>query len=491
MKALLRFFSLTTGTQICLALSQLLVLPLQLRLWGQATTSHWFVVLAIANLASVADLGLRMAGHSQLLASVRTGERTATEHIREVWAVTRLLIAGSTAVLAAVQLGSALANGRGPELWACAVTAATALDTLTIIRGMWLDTLGHFNQVEALFLGLVASRLVLSFAILLAHGQPALLASMMLLTGAAAAALQGRLMPVPPVLGLDAGGFRTIRWHTVALVRFVVAEPASNWVRLSLPVIVLSALATPRFTTTYVALRAIFGLARQVVSQLGRYASVSYVQRLAADPAGAQTLLIRFTLLSTLVGLAVACGVIADHARLMGVWLAGIDPATESLIALCFTAAAISYGYQVVAGVLMRSGDLAGVARRQYAYLIVSAAAAAGAYAAGSAELYLALLGLQELTIAGLFVGAASPRVLWASLGGFAIAAVLSTALWAAAALNAGELFATLSAVTLGSSLGLGGATVLVAAMAYAGLDLRLRRPSHRAVDAAASASRA
>ena len=491
MKALLRFFSLTTGTQFCLALSQLLILPLQLRVWGQATTSHWFVVLAIANLASVADLGLRMAGHSQLLASVRTGEQASTDHIRKVWALTRLLIAGSTAVLTAVQLGSALGSGRGAELWACAIAAATALDTLTIIRGMWLDTLGHFNAVEALFLGLVASRVVLSLAILLAHGQPPLLASMMLLTGGITVVLQGRLMPVPPVLRLDAGGFRAIHWETLAIVRFVVAEPASNWVRLSLPVVVLSALASPRFTTTYVALRAIFGLGRQVVSQLGRYASVSYVQRLASDPAGAQMLLIRFTLLSTLVGLAVACGVIADHARLIGVWLVGVEPGTESLIALCFTAAATSYGYQVVAGVLMRSGDLAGVARRQYIYLIVSAAAAACAYACGSVDLYLALLGLQELTIAGLFIGAASPRVVWASLTGFAIATVLSTTLWLAAAIGVEGLFATLSAVDLVSSFVVGASTVVVAMLAYVGLDLWLRRRSNWALEEASSASRA
>lgn len=478
MKALLRFFSLTTGTQICLALSQILVLPLQLRIWGQATTSHWFVVLAIANLASVADLGLRMAGHAQLVTSVRTGDQAASEHVREVWVLTRILVTGSTLVLAAAQLATSLGNDGGAELWAGAVTASIALDTLTIIRGMWLDTLGHFNRVEMLFLGLVASRIVLSCAILLAHGQPSLLSAMLLLTGIVALVLQGRVISIPAELRLFAGGLRGARWRSIAVVRFVVAEPASNWVRLSLPVVVLSDLSSPRFTTTFVALRAIFGLVRQVVNQLGRYASVSYVQRQADNPDGAQTLLIRFTLMSTLVGLAVACGVVADHARLLGLWLTGVEPGAESAIALCFAVTATSYGYQVVAGVLMRSGDLAGVARRQYAYLLVSALAVAAAYGFKSIPLYLALLGFQELTIAGLFVTAPSPRVRQASLAAFAIAALLVVGLWLAVVMDFGGLFATSSPLAVVSSLVVAAATTLVALLAYAGIDMRLR---HRA----------
>jgi hypothetical protein len=61
------FFSLTTITQLCLVANQIALLPLQLRVWGVDVATQWFTILYLVYLVSIADLGLRNAGHSQLL----------------------------------------------------------------------------------------------------------------------------------------------------------------------------------------------------------------------------------------------------------------------------------------------------------------------------------------------------------------------------------------------------------------------------------------
>jgi hypothetical protein len=52
----------------------------------------WFVVLASANLVNVADLGLRNAGHADLVASVQAGDQAATQAFRQIWLLTRGMI---------------------------------------------------------------------------------------------------------------------------------------------------------------------------------------------------------------------------------------------------------------------------------------------------------------------------------------------------------------------------------------------------------------
>ncbi len=475
MKNFLRFFSLTTATQFCLAVNQLVLLPLQLRVWGQEATSHWFVIIAVANLASVADLGLRMAGHAQLLSSVESADRIAELEFRRIWALTRVLIMGMTSVLIAGQVISSLIETGTFELWAAALTMATALDTALIVRGFWLDTLGHFVKVEALFLGMVSSRILLSILAMLAfHAGPGIIAYLTLVSAAAAVALQAYVLPEPRCLALLANGMRDLRWKSLGIVRFVVAEPASNWMRLSLPVIVLAAVSSPRFVTTYVALRAIFGMARQIVNQLGRYASIRYAQFVERDKAAAENVVIRFTLLSTLAGLAVSSGVIADHCRLFRLWLSSGDPETESLIALYFATGAIAYGYQVVAGVLMRCGDIVGIASRQYAYLIMGGLTAGIGWLSGSAVLYLLILAAQELLLAGLFVGAIGYRVLRSCLAGFALAAVVVLFMWTATEFNLGGLFTKISPAALGGSLAIAAAALVLALLVYVGIDFRI-----------------
>ena len=67
MSGALRFVSVATATQLLLVLNQLVLLPLQLRVWGSETTAHWNVALAAAALIMAADLGLRTTGHAALL----------------------------------------------------------------------------------------------------------------------------------------------------------------------------------------------------------------------------------------------------------------------------------------------------------------------------------------------------------------------------------------------------------------------------------------
>jgi hypothetical protein len=99
LKVFLQFFSITIGTQICLAVNQLVLLPLQLRIWGETTTAYWLVILAVANLCSVNDLGLRSIGHAQLLASVRQADSAGAAYFRQIWALTRGVMVAVTAIV--------------------------------------------------------------------------------------------------------------------------------------------------------------------------------------------------------------------------------------------------------------------------------------------------------------------------------------------------------------------------------------------------------
>lgn len=476
MKSFLRFLSLTTATQVFLLINQLVLLPLQLRIWGSDVTAHWFVITALANLASVADLGLRSAGHAQLLSSVQDGDEAARLEFRRIWALARTLVIVVTGVLLAFEVAASLRHGAAPQLWVAAVIVTLALDTLGIVRGMWLDSLGHFSTVELLFLAMVATRVLLSIVALLAfHAPPAVLAWIMLATAIGATVMQARVIRKPTSLALLAGGFSALRWRSLAVVRFVVAEPASNWMRLSLPVIVFAAISPPRFVTTYVALRAIFGLVRQVATQISRYASVSYVHRAMTNPDVADRIMSRSYLAITFVGIAMSSGVIMDHGRLLQIWLHGGDPRSESLISLSFAFGAVAYGYQVFAGVLMRSGDVVGVAKRQYVYLAASGMAAFVGYISGSGALYLALLAMQELLIAGLFAGVFT-RQLRSSLAIFGVGASLIIVLWVAADWDMGGWFTALTVRQMGISLLCGAASACAGLLACLLIDHRNNR---------------
>ena len=469
---LLRFLSLTTATQVCLLVNQLVLLPLQLRVWGHEDTSRWFLAIAIANLTTIADLGLRNAGHAQLVSSVRTGDAASRLEFCNIWALTRALVAGLTATFVGCLLLRSVWSGTAFSLWVCAVTVSVGLDTIIIIRGMWLDTLGYFNRVEALFLGMVASRFLLQIIALASfRAPPAIMGWIMLLTAAGGAMAQARLLPEPLSLSFLAGGFRDLRLRSLSMVRLTIAEPASSWVRMSLPVVVFSAISPPFLVTTYVAMRAIFGVARQVINQIARYASVGIARHGDINLAAAQRLAVRAILLSTALAVAVSCVTIADNGRLLGTWLNGGDPQLERMIALSFAVGAIAYGYQIAAGVLMRSGDLARVAKRQYAYLLAAGSAAIFARFTSSISVYLLLLAIQELLIAGLFIFTLGVRVSRIAIMVFIAALGLVGLMWIAATLNLGGLFDVLSASAIASSLGLAIVTATIAASLFVAVD--------------------
>ena len=493
MKTFLRFMSLTAATQLFLAVNQIVLLPLQLRVWGRDATAQWFVVVAIANLASIADLGLRNASHDHLLSSVQTGDEAAASGFRRTWALARALFIGLTTALIASQAVMAMRSGQHQGIWIYAVTLSFALETVVIVRGIWLDTLGHFNRVEAVYLAFVASRVVLSFAALLVfHAPPEAIAWIMLACSIAATAGQGWLLRQPKSLNFLAPGFGDLRWRALGVVRFVATEPAANWVRLSLPVVVLAAIASPLFVATFVAMRALFGMARSVISQLARYASVGYVLSVETDRAAAERLAIRYILTSTVVGVGVSSAIIADHGRIIGLWLNGADANTVGAIALSFAIGAAAYGYQVINVVLMRSGDVIGVAVRQYGFLAGAVIAAVVARLSASPVLYLGLLAAEELLIAGLFISALGPAVRRASITAFAVAVCLLVPLWFAAYFNAGGLFDAMRPAPLLASLAVAGAVSLIMVVQGFAIDRfgRISLRPHRMLTAGAASER-
>jgi hypothetical protein len=410
MKGFLRFLSLTSATQLCLLANQLLLLPLQLRIWGHETTAQWFVVLAVANIASIADLGLRYAAHAQLIAAVRATDTAAAKAFGGVWMLTRLLFVGVIFGLIAAQMLFQILSQQPAALWQPLLILALGLETLLIVRGAWLDSLGHFNRVEATYLAMAASRVTLAIAALAVFGAtPMALALIFLLTAIGAVAGQEYWLRRLPLLGGFAGKLRDIDRSTAAVIPLVASEPALNWLRLSLPVIVFAAIADPLFVTSYVALRAIIGMARQVTSQLARYASITYVRQAGGDRA--EQIALSAILACTLVGAGVAGLVLADHGRLLSLWLADAAPGAAGDIAASFAVTVAVLGYQVLNSILTRRGDIHGTARRNYVYIAASLAAAALAIVMHSIPAYLVLLALPEVIIALLYATAFGANV--------------------------------------------------------------------------------
>ena len=338
------------------------------------------------------------------------------------------------------------------------------LDTLTMVRGVWFDTLGHFNKIEALYLGMMASRVTLSLiALTVFRASPAALGYIMLATSTGWMVAQALLLRAPALLAFLAGSRRDLRWRSLEMVWSVISEPAANWIRISLPVVVFAVFAPPAFITTYVALRAVFASARQVIGQLARYTSVQYVQRLTHGKATADHAALRAIFACTVIGVAVSSAVIADQGRLLRFWLGARNVQAEALVTASFVIGAIAFGYQVVAGILIRSGDVMGVAKRQYVYLGVCAAGALFAVAAvRSTSIYLALLAAQELVIAALFITALGRHVQRGSIAAVAVACGALSLLWTVADLDPAHAFSTTSFGAMSGSI--------VAAMLTTGL---------------------
>lgn len=464
----LTFFALTTATQVCLLVQQVLILPLLLRVWGSDTAAAWFVALALANLAGLFDLGLRNAGHAELLAGETCG--TVDRRFRPVWALARLLVVGLTAVCVGGEM-------LGPDpLLAATLTLATALETLLVVRGTWLDTLGAVSKVEGVYFGLAASRIVLTVGVVAGlRAPPQAVACIMLGLMVVALWAQARLRPSAS-LGLLAGGVRDIDRSTIGLVRFALAQPAATWMRYSAPVLAVAAIAPPAFVTSFVALRAVFGLARQIVVQLARYASVRYVQH--CDPGAATAIAVRAILACTLIGIAVSSVVLADHGRALRLWFGEGLMQSEGLT-LAFGVGAIAFGHQVIAQVLTRTGRMATAAKRQYAYGLAAGLSVLWVLLlVPSVPLYLVLLALQDLFLAGLFVPALGAAVRRAALAAVSVAGLVLSGLLLLVAANPLDAFHALRPGSVAISL----LSVLVAIVLSTAAMLAIDRSTVRQV---------
>jgi len=105
MRKALNFLSLGVATQIFMALNQLLLLPLQLSVWGHNLTAEWYTAVAVGGLIGAADLGLRTARHKEILAHADGSGSTADErHYLGNWTAIRLLIATGFIVLFTINI---------------------------------------------------------------------------------------------------------------------------------------------------------------------------------------------------------------------------------------------------------------------------------------------------------------------------------------------------------------------------------------------------
>jgi hypothetical protein len=398
-----QFFSLTMLTQGVLLLNQVVLLPIQIRIWGHISTAHWYTMLAIATIVSVSDCGLRTAGHAELIryAHDPADEQAKTE-FQHLWAWIRILIFVVTITVIGLDLSYTCLYTKTPYfLWRAALVVGVALETIVYVRVMYLDSLELYRQAEAGYLLLAATRLCLAIATLtFFHSPPKVLAWIWCLSGLFAIAHQSTLCrrigllrllePMPPGLS-----FRTLR-----IAQYTMADPASGWMRAYVPVLVLSAIAQPVAVTIYVALRALFGTARQMILQLSRYASVQYVCLKESHQAAlAETQFTLCVLFAAFFASVITGIVVADNFRLASFWLVRSDPTLYAQIAITFGLASPLYAYQIMQALMLRHGKVNEIARRQYLYIVCLVVFSVVALLTKSVLLWLILILIAEVTI--------------------------------------------------------------------------------------------
>jgi hypothetical protein len=436
MRKFFQFFSLTILTQGVLVLNQIALLPLQIRIWGHASTAYWCATLALATLTNVADFGLRTAGHAGLIRYAHNpADEQAKTEFQHLWAWIRILICVATIALIAVDLlYNCLYAKTSYPWWRAALTIAVALETTLGIRIFYLDSLGLYREAEAGYLLLAATRLCLAIgALIFLHSPPETLAWIWFFTVIFAIARQGKLCRIG-LLRLFEPMPRGLSLRTLAIARHTVANPASNWVRINFPVLVLSAVAQPVAVTTYVALRAVFGVARQTIDQLSRYASVEYVSmRQSHKMSLAEARLTLCVLFTAFFASVLTSIVIADNFRLASSWLVRSDGTLYQEIAITFGLASPFYAFQIVRALMLRDGKVQEIAKRQYVYIISSVIFGAITLLSKSVLLYLVLVLVADVTISFSFMLRTSGTPASAGLRGFLAAmasAFFSAGLW-------------------------------------------------------------
>jgi hypothetical protein len=455
MAQLFRFVSFAVLTQLVLVLNQLVLLPIQLRLWGVPSTAAWYGAIAVATITTFADLGLRTAGHVDLLRFVKDGDQAAGANLQQLWGWIRTLILSLTVLLLLWSAVESSLHGAFVEtVWKDCLILAYAIETLLIVRIVFLDSLGHYSSAEATYFTFAALRLGLAVpALLLFHAGPQSVGVLYLATAIVGIALQGRLCRKTGVLGLLDPVPRRLSFGTLATARYTVAEPLSNWMRISFPVLILQAIASPGVLTTFVALRAAFGASRQTIQQMARVASVEYLRLKVANRAEVATSVLGgFVQLGTFLGAAVAGLVLVDNLRGLGIWLTHTDRAVFQTVLTMFAFSAPFYSYQIVVNLMFRMGRLRGVALRQYAFILYCVLFAAAAIIVHSLQAYLWLLVAAEVLLSASFllghIDSTQPgarkigaRGMAGSLGGVVVLALL----WAVVGRDPGGIFTAMT----------------------------------------------
>lgn len=452
MKRFMQFFSFAAMTQVILLLNQVALLPMQIRLWGISQTVMWYAAIAVATVTTVADLGLRTAGHVELLKLVQAKSPEAAEEFQQIWAWIRLLVLLATAVVIVADGAYGWWHGMGiAELSRILLAGAYAVETLLTIRIVYLDSLGEYSRAEASYFSFAALRLAMAVPALLVFKIHALgLSFLFLATSLLGLMMQGWLCAVPRELSLFRRFPRRLSFRVCSIARYTMAEPCANWVRISLPVLVITAVAPAAAVTTYVALRAIYGAARITIQQVARVASVEVLRlRTLMQWDKSESLLAFFIVFAGLIGTGVASGVVLDNLRVLSLWLKHFDRSLFQNINLAFALAAPFYSYQVIVALSFRIGQLLFMARRQYAYVVYSAAFAGAALITRQFVVYLVLLVVGELALSISFMGCQNiggkagceTKAGWRGLLGSGVGFVLVLVLWMIVRHTSSEFF--------------------------------------------------
>jgi hypothetical protein len=392
-RRILSFASLTLLTQMMLLIHQLAVLPAQIHLWDHAMTARWYEAISLAAITGVADLGLRGAGHVELLRLVGNPQDTAAhEQFRQIWAWIRILVGLVT--FGVVLLDCAIDGYSGRvAVWRIALITAGGLETILAIRVFYLDSLGWYNRAESVFALYAVARLVASLVALTVFGaREGTLAAIYLISVAMALVFQSIVCRQVAALRLVGGLPLRPSTHVLASARHTIASPLALWIQIQFPVIILSVIASPLAVTTYVTLRAIFGVARQTVQQISRAASVEYVRLSRGElRPGTEAVISVVMIAVSCIGAWLACLVLVESqpiARFIGVE-SGMEFFRAATLAFGLTGSFLSY--QISVGVMMRLGSLAEIAWRQYLYVFLSIIGALTALITRMPEFYLLL----------------------------------------------------------------------------------------------------
>ena len=159
-----RFLSLAGLTQIVLLLNLLVLLPIQLSSWGQAETAQWYSVLALSSIVTLADLGLRTAGHVQI-STMRVSGLSLPDAamLEQIWRSMKASVFLVTLLVILCNLIISGSNGFVAQAyWGSMLVMGLAFETLLMIRITYLDSAGLYSRAEISYLCFIAGRFLAS-----------------------------------------------------------------------------------------------------------------------------------------------------------------------------------------------------------------------------------------------------------------------------------------------------------------------------------------